>query len=105
MKNKYIHKEEVAEHDNGYIHKVVRNQYRCQEAFWIPQQGTYFFVGRMILFINIIPIGRSKWEKSYFGSRSKAGSKQEYTCQYYGNNSRDRRSVYGNTVENVSQLA
>ena len=25
--------EKVAEHNNRYVHKVVRNQYRCQEAF------------------------------------------------------------------------
>ena len=49
---------------------------------------------------------REKAEKKAISeAESKAGSKQEHTSQHYGNNSRDRRSVYGNTVENISQLA
>ena len=58
MENKHIHKEEIAEHDNGHIHKIVRNQYRCQETFGVPKKSTYFIVGRMIALINIIPIRR-----------------------------------------------
>ena len=56
MKYKNIHKEEVAEHDNGYVHKIISNQYRRQKTFGITKKGTYFIIGRMISFINIIPV-------------------------------------------------
>ncbi|CDA86659.1 unknown [Bacteroides sp. CAG:754] len=56
MKYKDIHKEEVAEHDNGYVHKIISNQYRRQETFGIAKKGTYFIIGSMIPFINIIPV-------------------------------------------------
>jgi len=32
MEYKHIHKEEIAEHDNGYVHKIISNQYRCQQT-------------------------------------------------------------------------
>lgn len=38
MKQEHIHKEEIAEHNNRYVHKIVRNQYRSQQAFRIIQQ-------------------------------------------------------------------
>ena len=102
MEDKHIHEKEIAEHDNSHVHKVISDQYRRQKAFGITKKCTYFFIGRMIAFINIIPVRRRKREKGYFRSRSKTGSKQEHTSQYYGDNSRDRRSKYGNTVENAS---
>ena len=49
MKNKYIHKEEVAEHDNGYIHKVVRNQYRCQEDVYKRQREMFSLADGMTM--------------------------------------------------------
>ena len=44
MKLEHIHKEEVAEHDYGYIHEVVRNQNRCQQTFAVVQQITDFLI-------------------------------------------------------------
>ena len=48
MKLEHIHKEEVAEHDYGYIHEVVRNQNRCQQTFAVVQQITDFLIRRML---------------------------------------------------------
>ena len=48
MKLEHIHKEEVAEHDYGYIYEVVRNQNRCQQTFAVVQQITDFLIRRML---------------------------------------------------------
>ena len=66
MEYKHIHKEEIAEHDNGYVHKIISNQYRCQQTFGIIQKKAYLFVSRMFAFVNIILVRGRKREKSYF---------------------------------------
>ena len=58
MKHEYIHEEEVAEHDNGHIHKIVSDQYRSQKPFGISKECADLFVSRMIVFVNIIQVRR-----------------------------------------------
>lgn len=38
MKDKDIHEEEVTEHDNGNIHKVVCDKNGCQQTFGVCEQ-------------------------------------------------------------------
>ena len=48
MKDKNIHKEEIAKHDDGNVHKIISDQHGCQQTFGISKQTTDFFIGRMI---------------------------------------------------------
>ena len=64
MKDKDIHEEEVTEHDNGNIHKVVCDKNGCQQTFGVCEQIADFPIRRMIAFFYIIQIGRRKWEES-----------------------------------------
>ena len=57
MKQEHIHKEEIAEHNNRYVHKIVRNQYRSQQAFRIIQQILDFLIRRVFPFFNGTQIG------------------------------------------------
>ena len=41
MKHEYIQEEEVAEHDNGHMHKIVSDQYRSQKPFGISKAVSY----------------------------------------------------------------
>ena len=50
MEYKHIHKEEIAKHDDGNMHKIISDQHGCQQTFGISKQTTDFFIGRMIAF-------------------------------------------------------
>ena len=71
MEDKHIHEKEIAEHDNSHVHKVISDQYRRQKAFGITKKCTYFFIGRMIAFVNIIPVRRRKREKAISEAEAK----------------------------------
>ena len=47
MKLKHTHEEEVTEHDNGHIHKIVCYQDGCQQPFRVIQKFTNFLVRGM----------------------------------------------------------
>ena len=67
--------DQVTQHDNGHVHKVVRDQYRSKQPLTVRQQIADFRVGRMLVLGNRIQVGRRQRKESYLGSRSKSGYK------------------------------
>ena len=76
----HIHKEEVAEHDYGYIHEVVRNQNRCQQTFAVVQQITDFLIRRMLSLRYCISEADAKPETS----KSKPANTMATTAEIEG---------------------
>ena len=66
MKLEHTHEEEVAEHDNGHIHKIVCYQDGCQQPFRVIQEFTNFLVRGVFLLVNGVQVGWRKREKGYF---------------------------------------
>lgn len=58
MKLKYIHEKEVTEHDNGYVHEIIRDQNRSQQTFCVFQQFTDSLIRRVFLFCYYTEIRR-----------------------------------------------
>ena len=71
MELKHAHEEEVTEHDNGHIHKIVCYQDGCQQPFRVIQKFTNFLVRGMFLLVNGIQVGRRKREKGISEAEAK----------------------------------
>ena len=71
MKLKHTHEEEVAEHDDSHIHKIVCYQNGCQQPFRILQKFTNFLIRWVFLLINGTQAGWRKREKAISEAEAK----------------------------------
>ena len=95
----YPCKEEIAEHNDGNVHKIIGNEDGCQQSFGITQKASVVFIRRMIIVLNVVKVASRQLKERNFGFRHKARGKQQQYGQAYSHQFSCTRSTNGYTVE------